>query len=226
MMRSEWQQGKVACGGDNRRAEAACCFLRPELLAEFWADVDWESATADSSTIGGSMGGRQQQGEAVHCDDAGGVSTASCFLGPELQAEFRADVAQKSATADSSAIGGAEGTMGGGWQQDKIAVKEGLQVAAESQGVAPDHGTVPWMLGPESWADVVSMWCQPDATVGDGNSGGLMRSARQQGEVACGGDNGRAVAACCFLGPELQAGPRADAAWEEATALERQRLAC
>ena len=70
-------------------------------------------------------------------DDAGGASTASCFLGPELQAEFRADVAQKSATADSSAIGGAEGTMGGGWQQDKVVVKEGLQVAAAMTAKQP-----------------------------------------------------------------------------------------
>ena len=32
----------------------------------------------------------------------------------------------------------------------------------------------------------------PDVTADDGDSGGVMKSERQQDEVACGGDNGRA----------------------------------
>ena len=43
LMGSERQQGGMACGGDHGRANAANCFLGPELLAEFWADVDQES---------------------------------------------------------------------------------------------------------------------------------------------------------------------------------------
>ena len=37
-----------------------------------------------SGAIGGSMGGRRQQGEAVRGDGAGGPGAASYFLGPEL----------------------------------------------------------------------------------------------------------------------------------------------
>ena len=51
-----------------------------------------ESATADSGAIGGSMGGRQQQGEAVRGNDAGGAGAASCFPGPELRGGSQADV--------------------------------------------------------------------------------------------------------------------------------------
>ena len=91
-MGSERQQGGMACGGDHGRANAANCFLGPELLAEFWADVERESATADSGATGGSMGGGRQQGEAVCGDGAGGAGATSCFLGPELCGGSRADV--------------------------------------------------------------------------------------------------------------------------------------
>ena len=90
-MGSERQQGGMTCGGDNGRADAANCFLGPELQAKFWADVARESVTADSSAIGGSMGGGWQQGEVVRGDGTGGVG-ASCFLGPELRSGSRADV--------------------------------------------------------------------------------------------------------------------------------------
>ena len=91
-MRSARQQGGVAGGGDNGRADAASCFLGPELQAESWADVAWECATVDSGVIGGSMGGGRQQGEVVRGGGAGGTGVASCFPGPEVRSGSRADV--------------------------------------------------------------------------------------------------------------------------------------
>ena len=49
-----------------------------------------------------------------------------------------------------------------------------------------------------------------DATIGDGEGGGLMGSERQQGGMARGGGNGRAETACSLLGPKLQVESRAD----------------
>ena len=48
-----------------------------------------------------------------------------------------------------------------------------------------------------------------DATIGDGEGGGLMGSERQQGRMARRGDEGRAEAPSCFLGPELPTESRA-----------------
>ena len=85
LMGSELQQGKVACKGDNRRPRVAHCFLGPELRAGSQVDVAQGSVTADSGAIGGSLGGKRQQGEAAQGDGARGAGAASGFLGPELQ---------------------------------------------------------------------------------------------------------------------------------------------
>ena len=50
------------------------------------------SVTADSGAIGGSLGGKRQQGEAAQGDGAGGAGAASGFLGPVLRDGSRADV--------------------------------------------------------------------------------------------------------------------------------------
>ena len=122
---SERQQGGMACGSDGGRADATNCFLRPELLTKFWADVDQESATADGGADGGSVEGRRQQDEAVQGDGAGGAGAASCFLGSELCGGVWADVGLPVAGArhlcglvgtDRSSVEGDDyvGSMGGG----------------------------------------------------------------------------------------------------------------
>ena len=87
-MRSARQQGGVAGGGDNGRADAASCFLGPELQAESRADVAWECAAVDSGVIGRSMGGGRQQGEVVRGGGAGGTGVASFFRGQRSEADL------------------------------------------------------------------------------------------------------------------------------------------
>ena len=185
-----WQaavKARDGAPGQGAASRAPYSESRADVGAQHLCSPSGTGRSADDGGCVGSMESRRQQDETVG-GGFGGVGAASCFPGSELQVESRADVAWADATISDGEGGGLRGSAR---QQDEVVAKEGLQVAAESRDAAPDHGAAPWMLGPESWADVVSMWCQPDATVGDGDSGGLMRRARQQGEVACGDDNGR-----------------------------------
>ena len=59
---------------------------------ESWADEAQTDTITDGSMTGGAMGGGRQQAGGVHGGVLGGVTTASCFLGPELQCESWADV--------------------------------------------------------------------------------------------------------------------------------------
>ena len=77
--------------------------------------------------------------------------------------------------------------------------QQGEAVGGGSEGA----GTASYFLGSELQVESRADVARADATVGDGDGGGLIGSEPQQGGVACGGDNGRADAASFFLGPEL-----------------------
>ena len=88
------------------------------LTVESWADVAQKDATAGDGDSGGLMGRERQQGGVVCGGNNRRADTASSFLGPELQAESRADVAQEGATADSGTIGGIDGRRAAAGRSD------------------------------------------------------------------------------------------------------------
>ena len=120
-MESERQQGEAADEG-SEEIEVASGFPGSELQVRSRPDVARADATVGDFDSGGLRGSERQQGGVASGFDNGRAGVANCFLGPELQAEFRADVARKSATADSGAIGGIDGRQtaterGYAWRQ-------------------------------------------------------------------------------------------------------------
>ena len=145
----------------------------------------------------------------VRGDGAGGACAARCFLGPELRSGSRADVGLPVAGArhlcglvgtDQSGADGDDyvGSTEGGWQQGEVVGggTEGADTASCFPGSEPHVG---------SQADVA----REVAMTGDGDSGGVMVSDRQQGGVVHGGNLGEVKAASCFPGPELRVESRA-----------------
>jgi hypothetical protein len=167
LMRSEWQQGKMASEGDGGRPGGACCFLGPELRTGSQADVAPGSVTADTSGMGGTGGGARQQGEDVQRQRNGavgggsdGIGTGTRFLGSELPVEPRAGVAQPEgaqkhfdayfARAAAMANGGSDGgSMGSGRQRGEVGHGFlGVQQPASCFPKGPEHrvGSV-WISG-------------------------------------------------------------------------------
>ena len=161
------------------------------------------NVTADSGAIGGSFGGRRQQGEAVQGGGAGGAGAASGFLGPELRDRSQANVGLPATgtrllcglvgTDQPDAKGGeCVGSTDGGRREGKA--RGGGFAQADAANRLPGSE-----LQVESWAGVA----REDAMAGDGVVEGLMVNERQQGRFGHGGDTGGAEATCRFLEPEL-----------------------
>ena len=172
--------------------------MAPGQGAASWAPSP--GSRADVARAGGLADGRgnegsiveQQQQMATQGGRSGGADGArSCTSWPELQAGFRADVARadvgaqhlcsSSGTNRSAGDVGCAGSIESRQQQDEV-------VGGGSEGAGTASCFPDSELQVESRADVA----QADATVGDGNSRGLMGSEQQQGGVTCRGDNGRA----------------------------------
>ena len=71
----------------------ASSFPGSELQVGFRADVARADAMVSDCDSRGLMGSECQQDERVCRGDNRRTGAAHCFVGPELQAEFRADVA-------------------------------------------------------------------------------------------------------------------------------------
>ena len=149
-------------------------------------DVAWAGRLAGGSGNEGSIVERQQQMATQGGSSGGADGARSCTPWPELQAGFRADAAPAGVEAQhlcslpgtdrSANDGGCAGSMESRQQQDEA-------VGGGSEGAGAASCFPGSELQVESRADVA----QADVTVGDGDSGGLMGSERQQGRVAYGG---------------------------------------
>ena len=209
LMGSKLRQDEVVSEGDNRRPGGACCFLGPELRAGSQAEVAQGSVTADSGAIGGSLGGKRQQGEAVRSDGAGGTGAASGFLGRELRDGSRADVGLPA--TGTRLLCGLVGTDQPGAKGDEyVGSTDGGRQEGKARGGGFERADAANRFpGSKLQVESRAVVAREDATAGDGVDGGLMVNERQQGGVGHGGDSGGAEAACRFLEPELQIESRA-----------------
>ena len=209
LMGSELRQDEVASEGDDGRPGGACCFLGPELRAGSQADVAQGSVTADSGAIGGSLGGKRQQGEAVQGDGAGEAGAASGTLGPELQDGSRADVGLPA--TGTRLLCGLVGTDQPGESGDEyVGSMDGVRREGEARGGDPAQADAANRFpGSELQVEPRAGVVREDAMAGDGVDGGWMMSERQQGGVGHGGSLDEITAAGCFPRPEFRVGSRA-----------------
>ena len=82
---------------------------RANVVAQCLCKPSGTDRSADDNGCVGSMESKQQQDEAVS-GGSGGVGTASCFPGSELQVGSRADVARADATISNGESGGLMGS--------------------------------------------------------------------------------------------------------------------